>query len=823
MHAKSLRTPLQRKIDSSLLDAARMWRGEPISPSVPRLHSTVRPDAAGRVVVDLHAEVSAFLLAQIEIAGGVVLSAYPEYQAVRAVVPLDRLEAVAGMHGVRFVEKEQRAVTNTGSVTSEGDVAHRSFIVRNNYGLTGTGVPIGVLSDGADNLALSQQSGDLPNVYVLAKGAGAGQEGRAMLEIVHDLAPGSPLRFATAFGGQANFATNIRRLANIGCKVIIDDVIYFGEPAFQDGIIAQAVEYANEAGALYFSSAGNSGRLSAGTSGVWQGNFSSGGSAGSMGVYHKFGSFLRNRISNGPSSFPMMLQWSDPWGNSTNDYDLYMLDADGNVVAKSDTLQAGLQNPFESVDALNGHDAVVVKYSGQARYLRLTPYSAELMFRTNGQTWGHMAANRAFGIAALSAQDKTGSFTSDDPLELFSSDGPRKIFFNADGTEVTPGNLLASGGILRRTPDFAAADGVRTSVSGFTRFYGTSAASPHAGAIAALLRQHQPNHTYDSLKSLLAATTIDSGTTGYDIDSGWGVIMADRAIRKQVYDSIGALTLAATEVSSGYGTLAKIDVSVPAPPKGLVFRLSTDLSSAIEMPAEVKILGGKTSATFIIQTKGAGNTTATISARLGLFGPVRSAKLKIGPIVVHSVAASPSSLYGGRTSVGTVTLSSEAPGDVAYRVPLTSADEAVAEVPATVSVPAGSRSATFSIQTHPVSARTSVAIGAAFNGIEKSTTVNVLSPIVAGMTLSPTTVKGGSASIGKVSLVSPAPAGGFTVSLKSSNEDVATVPATVLVPAGATSIGFEVRTQRVAATTSVTISATPAGRLPVSKSLSVTP
>ena len=83
-----------------------------------------------------------------------------------------------------------------------------------------------------------------------------------MMQIIHDVAPGANLAFHTAFDGIADFANGIKKLAEAGCKVIVDDVFYSFEPAFQDGLIAQAVDDVTESGVIYFSSAGNYGRSS---------------------------------------------------------------------------------------------------------------------------------------------------------------------------------------------------------------------------------------------------------------------------------------------------------------------------------------------------------------------------------------------------------------------------------------------------------------------------------------------------------------------------------------------------------------------------------
>src|SRR5215469_6606543 len=132
------------------------------------------------------------------------------------------------------------------------------------FGVTGAGVKIGLLSDSFNVLggaAQDEADGALPasGVTVLAEGpAGSTDEGRAMAEIVHSIAPGAQLLFVTAAGGEQAFANNITALVNAGAKIIVDDITYFAEPFFQDGgPIDQAIEAAEAKGVQFFTSAGN--------------------------------------------------------------------------------------------------------------------------------------------------------------------------------------------------------------------------------------------------------------------------------------------------------------------------------------------------------------------------------------------------------------------------------------------------------------------------------------------------------------------------------------------------------------------------------------
>ena len=456
-------------------------------------------------------------------------------------------------------------ITDVGVVTAEGDIAQGVALARSTYKVDGSytkknpaggsplvqRVKIGVISDSYNNrgeAATDIAKGDLPSDGVTLVGSGdlpSGgiDEGRAMLQIIHDLVPGAKLYFATGARGEEDFANNIRALRKAGCDIIVDDLRYFTEPVFQDGIIAQAVNDVTANGALYFASAGNAGNKNDGTSGVWEGNFVDGGAAPLelSGRVHRFASGsagLFNKIT-GSTSRLMRLQWSDPWGQSTNDYDLYVLNSAGTaVIAASTNFQSGNGNPIELVNPQAvGSRVIVVQYSGSRRFLYLSANRGRLEISTRGQTEGHSAAANAFSVAAVNAQGRTTLFTGGaaNPVEKFSSDGPRRVFYNANGTPITPGNFLSTGGVVRQKPDIAAADGVKTTLppgSGLNPFFGTSAAAPHAAAVAALLKSFRPSLTSTQIRSLLTSTALDIEASGVDQDSGYGIIMANRALQE---------------------------------------------------------------------------------------------------------------------------------------------------------------------------------------------------------------------------------------------------------------------------------------------------
>jgi len=540
LHEEKLsRTPAQKKLDSQLLYLLRQRRQGNIGLGLEALKPSLHLETDGRVLVDLKAHVSPALLSFIKANGGLVVNNFPRYDAIRALVPAELTESLARRVDVRAIRPADRATTSTIPITFEGgDIAHRAAEARQFFSTDGAGIRVGVLSDSIDGLVDAQNSGALPAVTVLPGQAGTGAgEGTAILEIVHALAPGSALYFATGLNSVAGFAQNIRALQQAGCRIIIDDISYFNESPFQDGPIAQAVNDVSSAGGLYFSSAGNSGGVDRGTSGTWEGDFKDGGPAtvGRGGRLQDFGGVTYNTVLPGIGFGRVDLSWADPLGQSTNDYDLYIVNSSGAVVRSSTNIQDGHSDPYESLNILNVQDRIViVKFSGEDRFLHLSTGRAHLTISTSGTTFGHNAsgATNAFCIAATRVDSPPVPFVGGavNQVEYFSSDGPRHIFFNPDGSPITPGDFSATGGQILQKPDLTAADGVFTSLANFSPFLGTSAAAPHAAAVAALVWSYNPFMMPGAVRSALTSSALPIGNQGFDQNSGVGIVMAYPAL-----------------------------------------------------------------------------------------------------------------------------------------------------------------------------------------------------------------------------------------------------------------------------------------------------
>lgn len=608
--AKLARSSSQNKVDSPILVAAQQASGRAMA-GAPAVQSTLPIDAAGRTPLEIRGTVDARLEKRVVELGGRVRGAQPELgiasidlapaaaEVLAGDEAISRIQSVAagrvtsqsaGQSATDAKQLLSQGITQelgsrggspslptasastssefallAGSVTSEGDATHGAAAARAQYRVSGLGITVGVLSDGVNSLQASIAAGELPaDLVVLPGQAGSGDEGTAMLEIVHDMAPKAKLVFATAFAGADSFAANIRALREQGADIIVDDVVYYSESPFQDGPIAQAVIDVSRDGALYLSSAGNEGNLTDGTSGNYEADFvPSGRTIGKFsGQAHDFaaGSAVQavDPVSAASAGAPAILQWADPLGHSGNDYDLYVLDDAGNVVGFSNDVQDGDDNAFEGVflpDIGAPVHLAVVKFSGANRYFQLTVFRGRFVadgalpaFATSGVTRGHSTVPAAISVAAAPAAaafprdlepgdppNPAGPFpakySSTQQSERFTSDGPRRVFFKPDGTALTPGNLTATGGQVRPKPDVTAADGVSTSVAGFAPFFGTSASAPTAAGIAALAWSGRPTAGPGAIKSALMSQALDIEAPGRDRDTGRGIVQAGPTLR----------------------------------------------------------------------------------------------------------------------------------------------------------------------------------------------------------------------------------------------------------------------------------------------------
>ena len=516
----------------------------------PNLKSRVRREMDGRVQVNVSAAPSAELRRAITSAGGTIFYESTRWNIVSASLPPRALQSLAGRADVRYVTPIVPRTAHGARVINQADPAHRADFARATYGVNGSGINVGVISDSSRHSSNSIFKGELPgNFTVLPDRDGIGSndtgEGTAMSEIVHDIAPGARIFFASAGINKFAMADSILMLRSNGCQVIVDDISFSDEWQFQDDAIGQAVNEVVAGGAVYLSSAGNEGNLKQGNSTTWEGDFVDGGAptgalAGTNGSVHSFGPLTYNRLT-GEGNSSASLQWSDPYFNPTNDYDLYILSADGaTVVTVSNNEQPGGQPPFEYVAEVRpGERIVILKNSGAAaRYLRLSTTGSKLEFQTAGQTIGHAGTPNCITVAASDASvavgDPDGFFTTNSILEMSSSDGPHKMFFNPNGEPLTPGNFLASGGTNVQTPAITGGDGGATSVPGFMPFYGTSAAAPACAAIAALVWSRNPSLTGPQIRNILETSCLDIADPGFDINSGNGILRADFAVAKAV-------------------------------------------------------------------------------------------------------------------------------------------------------------------------------------------------------------------------------------------------------------------------------------------------
>ncbi|MFN7950531.1 MAG: S8 family serine peptidase [bacterium] len=488
-----------------------------------------RFDAADRVQVYVRAAGSVDALAATLVAvGATVEHRNPRAGLVQARVPASRLAELAALADVESLAPPSYATVRAGSVSTAGDGVLRAEELRA-LGASGAGARVGVISDGANARAAAIASGDLPDdVTVLSEcdpavSQSTCNEGTAMLEIVHDLAPDARLAFCSGLTTLAFVDCVAELRERFGANVIVDDLGFFGEPYFEDGAVATAVREAVAAGVVYVSAAGNEAldHYEAEFVGATD-HFVD--DAGVPLAEQDFGASLGGASDTtldvtvpAGGTFNAFLEWNDPFGGSANDYDLVLLNADEDrILFASQARQTGRSDPFEALAFTNPLGRAltvklaVVRFAGEARRLELF-LSGDLASHehnvADGSVVGHPAVAGVLAAGAIAAGDP-----GNDDIESFSSRGPSLIYFPAQDS--------------RPKPDVVAVDGVAvTGAGGFpTPFYGTSAAAPHVAGVAALVIGGL--HTPSEVGAALRASSVDLGDTGFDATYGFGRVDA---------------------------------------------------------------------------------------------------------------------------------------------------------------------------------------------------------------------------------------------------------------------------------------------------------
>lgn len=635
---------VDRPLESSpLTPILQEFASRPATAAARATAQDVATRPTGRLVVDVRlAKADAEAITALRATGASIQFVDAVQRTVTITIDPRDLSALAQLPGVQSAQQVLQPLTNAacprGDAVSEGLTQLRANLAATNFSVTGRDVTVGVLSDTYNRLGgavTDVANGDLPgsdspcpnktSVSNLGEGpaTGASDEGRAMAQIIHDLAPDAHLLFATAFISEADFAQNIRDLAAAGADIIVDDVTWFQEPMFQDGIIAKAVTDVVADGVTYFSSAANSNKILNGqrvasyeapalrpvtcpteivtrySAGARCHDFDPG--AGTDNTYDLTVSSAVVRYSLG---------WSEPQYGVTTDLDLCLTNTAGNILSCGDDDNLTTERAFEHVTfggVLTGdYRWVIVRPSGTG-----TPRIKLISHRTNvtdveyptsagtdvvGPTiFGHNASRAGVTVAAV-------PYSNSGVLEDYSSWGPARYCW---GPVVGTSPASAINPCVTATVDIAATDGGWNSFFGGTdifgkhRFYGTSASAPHAAAVAALMLDREQCLTPAQVTTYLGSGARQVGTATLD-GMGAGLV-----------DANAALTAAGAGDCDNQPPL--VDVQ---PPRGTASGWYTSASVSLGVSATDRRTVSDIDCTFATmgRTSGIGSTTATGTA-----------------------------------------------------------------------------------------------------------------------------------------------------------------------------------------------------------------
>lgn len=457
-----------------------------------------------RVTLVLDTEDSALLVQELESLGVRVASAYQDRVNVAVPVPLIQAQLQSEQPGAIFLQLTQlehviavrlpdEATPYQGAVLGEG-VALINADTWHQAGVTGAGLRIGVLDLGfagyEDLLGV-----ELPGEAPLAKFGWYDEgevHGTACAEIVHEVAPGADLVFAWYDGSEAAMGEAVAWLLEQDVDIITHSAGALAGPRDGSGWKSRLIDDVAAQGILWVNAAGNEAQKH------YRAVFTD---ADGNGI-HEFAPGEEMLALYNRGQVLIFLQWEDSWKNPTRDYELYLMNADGDVLASSEDPQSGEagQRPLEGISYFTGGDTV---YAVVTVYESDTPVTFDI-FIGGGMSIDYTTPSYSLSTPA----DAFGSLTVgavnwwDDRLASYSSQGP-----TADE---------------RLKPELSAPAGVSGQSYGRSAFDGTSAATPHVAAAAALVWQANPHFTRQEVMDYLIAMSTDLGPPGPDTGYGYG-------------------------------------------------------------------------------------------------------------------------------------------------------------------------------------------------------------------------------------------------------------------------------------------------------------
>ncbi|MDI6766408.1 MAG: chitobiase/beta-hexosaminidase C-terminal domain-containing protein [Bacteroidota bacterium] len=573
---KALRTNDENKLQGSLYDLLRLSEEADTSlekqerlSKLMKSNKYLAVDSQGRirVIIELKSINDTTIVNTIVRALGGEIEKVGLVPYIRCKIHPKKLRNLISATTIRLIREQIPG--HRRDIVSAGDAQLKADQVRAQYAAYGDGIKIGVLSDGVDNLANIPKPNELPyNVTVIPGNAGIDDEGTAMLEIVHDLAPNAELYFYSALGGYDDLADGITALKNSLCKVIVDDFGYFNEPFFtdEDELLGAAIRNFISGGGTYVSAGGNDNYDIENLKGysIYSGvtNFIS--------DVNTFASNLTYLEVEVPAfRYGMVFfQWAEQWVNPANDYDIYVYDETGNNdVGHSILRQGGGIPPREEVSFSNATSTdkvyrIVIKApfssSSGTDFKIISTRKLRNSFTNNRHVYGHPGYPDVIGVAAYDADYSN-------QMAKYSSWGPLRMY-----------STVASSWSDYETPLITGTAKVSTYVGSVLKqfdepFEGTSAAAPHIAAIAGLYFSKYHSRTRDNFMNDLkysGASIYSVGGTlltggGYHQQSGYGKADALACFQRAEMEVGGAPTFdppSCTVGNAGCGTNSYVDV-----------------------------------------------------------------------------------------------------------------------------------------------------------------------------------------------------------------------------------------------------------------------